>query len=92
MPFFAAHVAIGADTCGSDIEKRAMYGRARRHHRRGRVHHHHRHLRLGRTGAAAIASGVKPKPARNSTVVARHQLLCEALGDLGVGPAGVAHE
>ena len=26
MPFFAAHVAMGAETCGSVIEKRTMYG------------------------------------------------------------------
>jgi hypothetical protein len=64
-------------------------GRLGDHHRGGGVHHHHEFLRLGRHVAAGHRVGRQHVAGQDVDVVAHHQLLRQALGDVGGGAADV---
>ena len=64
-------------------------GRLGDHHRGGGVHHHHELLRLGRDVAAGHGVGREHVAREDVDVVAHHQLLRQALGDVGCRAADV---
>ena len=76
-------------TCGSVIETRAMYGDLVVMIDVAAFMMIIGILASVATGATASALGVSTKPARKSHLVARDQLLRQALGDVGRGPARV---
>ena len=81
--FFSAHSAIGAVTCGSVKPVRTMNGE-----RVGIMPVAAAMTTIGTlasvaTGAAASASGVRPKPGEHAHLVLHDELLRDALGGFG---------
>ncbi len=86
MPLRAAHVAIGAETCGRAMENLAMYGERVVTTEDAAFITTMGFFASVATGAAAIASGVKPKPARKSTLSRVTSSCARRLATSGLGP------
>src|SRR6267143_1866848 len=86
MPFFALHSAIGSVTCGSVIEKRAMYGDLVVMTEEAAFMTIIGIFACVASGATARAFGVKPKPAMKSTLSCVIRSCARRLAISGEGP------
>ena len=92
MPFLAAHVPIGALICGSVIDTRAMYGDLVVITDVAAFKMIIGFLACVAMSATASASGVRPKPARKSTLSRTTSSCARRLATSGDGPVGVADD
>src|SRR5437870_5139323 len=86
MPFFAAHSAIGSVTWGSVIENRATYGDLVVMIEEAAFITIIGFLAWVASGATARAFGVRPKPARKSTLSCVIRSCASRLATSGDGP------
>src|SRR5215470_9017793 len=86
MPFFAAQIAIGSVTWGSVIEKRAMYGDLVVMIEEAAFMMIIGTFACVASGATASALGVRPKPARKSTLSCVTRSWARRLATSGDGP------
>ena len=86
MPFFSAHSAIGALTCGIVIDTRAMYGERVVIAEVAALLMIIGTLASVTTGATAIAFGVNPNPARNCTLSRVINSCAKRFATSGAGP------